>query len=430
MLGLFAIVLSIREAFLHGQGQQIQAKLERSAMDLQVSTQRVAALDTQRAELEREIEVASQAGGVGLWDWAVTTGAVKYSREWKRQLGYAEHEVADSFEEWERRVHPEDRDRALRAIQAFMATPEGELVQEFRLQHRDGTYRWILARGSMLRAADGTPIRVLGSHVDITERKNMELSLRESEARYRMLVDQLEHRVADRTAELTDAYRESRSFAYAVAHDLKAPLRAMDGFGHLLEQSAAPRLQSEERSYLERIRRGALQMSALIDGLLEYSRIEHRELRLAAADCRSCVDHAVRAMEAQIQVAGATVLNHVEPGEVYVDDQGLSLVLRNLLDNALKFRAPDRAPQIVISAYEEGDCRVVRIADNGIGFDPLYRAKIFDIFNRLHATGFEGTGIGLALVRKAVQRMHGRIWAESQPGVGSTFFVSLPIARV
>jgi len=429
MLAVFAVVLSLRESMLYVRGKRTHARLEQSAAELNRKTEQMHSLNAQRQELERRIEVTAQAGGVGLWEWEVGSPEVYYSPEWKRQLGYTEDEFPNTFDAWRERLHPDDLDRMLRTVAEFNADPRGEFVAEQRLRHRDGSYRWILVRGTAVFDADGKPHHMLGSHVDITDRKLIELSLRDSEARYRDLVDQLESRVAARTSELTDAYRESRNFAYAVAHDLKAPLRAIDGFGHLLDHSASPRLNAEEREYLKRVRRGAMQMSSLIDGLLDYSRLEHRELRFCAIECSELVEDILQSMEAVILASKASVTVSVAPGRVHADVEGLRIIVRNLLDNALKFSSPARPPRIDIGSYEEPGSIVLTIQDNGIGFDPQYRDKIFEIFNRLHASGYEGTGIGLALVRKSAQRMHGHVWADSSPDQGATFFVRLPAAN-
>jgi PAS domain S-box-containing protein len=428
MLGVFAIVLSLRESMLYVRGQRTHEQLEEATAQLTRKTEQMQALNTQREALERRIEVTAQAGGVGLWEWEVGSPEVYYSPEWKRQLGYSADEFPNTFDAWRERLHPDDRDRMQSAVADFIGNPQGEFIAEQRLLHRDGTYRWILVRGIAVFDAEGKPQTMLGSHVDITDRKLIELSLRESEARYRELVDQLETRVASRTSELTDAYRESRNFAYAVAHDLKAPLRAIDGFGHLLDHSASPRLNAEEREYLKRVRRGAVQMSSLIDGLLDYSRLEHRDLRFCAIECCDLIEDILQSMESVIHASKATVTVAVAPGRVRADVEGLRIIIRNLLDNALKFASPSRSPRVVIGSYEEPDAIVLTIQDNGIGFDPQYREKIFDIFNRLHASGYDGTGIGLALVRKSVQRMHGQVWAQSTPDQGATFFVRLPVA--
>jgi PAS domain S-box-containing protein len=430
LLAAFAVVLSLREVLLYSRGQQMQSRLEHVTAELARTTQQFEALDERRANLERQIEVTARAGGVGLWQWEIGSEVVHYSREWKHQLGYQEHEIEDTFDEWRSRLHPDDLERMTSVVAAFAANPEGEFTEEQRLRHRDGSYRWILSHGTAVRDMSGKAHRMLGSHIEITGRKMIELSLRESEARYRELVNELENRVAQRTSELTDAYRESRSFAYAVAHDLKAPLRAIDGFSHLLDSSASSRLSAEEQGYIKRVRYGAIHMASLIDGLLDYSRLEHRELRLCAIECRPFMQDMVNSLDPIIQAAKATVTITIEPRcWIDADTEGLRIVVRNLLDNALKFRSTVRPTRIEIGSYREADFIVLTIRDNGIGFDPQYRDKIFEIFNRLHASGYEGTGIGLALVRKAVQRMHGRIWAEAELEAGATFYVSLPIAH-
>jgi signal transduction histidine kinase len=213
-----------------------------------------------------------------------------------------------------------------------------------------------------------------------------------------------------------------------VAHDLKAPLRAINGFCALLEQSASSKLSDPERSYLDRARQGAVRMSALIDDLLDYSRLEHREQRLQPIDCRAFVRALIDSMSDRIREAGAQVTIELDATPIMADKEGLRIALTNLIENALKFSRKTEGPRIDISSSLEFGRYVLRVRDNGIGFDAAYRDKIFEIFNRLHASGYEGTGIGLALVRKAVQRMEGEVWAESAPGQGATFSLSLKLA--
>jgi signal transduction histidine kinase len=146
---------------------------------------------------------------------------------------------------------------------------------------------------------------------------------------------------------------------------------------------------------------------------------------VAATDCAEIVEGVLRTMADVLRQADAQVDVALCDVPVMADREGLAIVLRNLLENALKFSRAGTAPRIRIESTFEGETYLLKVHDNGIGFEPEYREKIFDIFQRLHASGYEGTGIGLALVRKAVQRMHGRVWAESVPGAGSTFFVRL-----
>jgi PAS domain S-box-containing protein len=424
----FAVILASREAWLYWQGQQLRFALDSSATALTRARERLYAVDGERRDLERAIDATARAGGVGLWEWQPESNVVRYSRQWKQQLGYDENEIPDLFESWSNRVHPADYARVMGVMEKFVRHPEGELTVEHRLRHRDGTYRWVLSQGSALLDSSGRLVRVMGSMVDITPFKELEQSLRESERRYRELADALECRVALRTRELSNAYRESRNFAHAVAHDLRAPLRAINGFCALLEQSAAGKLSDIERGYVERARQGAVHMSALIDGLLDYSRLEHREQRLQPVDCRAFVRALVDSMSERIREVGAQVHIDLDSTPVMADHEGLRIALTNLIENALKFSRESKPPRISIESSIEYGRYLLKVRDNGIGFDIAYRDKIFEIFNRLHASGYEGTGIGLALVRKAVQRMEGEVWAESTPGEGATFSVSLKLA--
>lgn len=424
----FAIILASREGWLYWRGQQLRSALDSSANALTRAHERLHAVDSQRGQLERVIDVTARAGSVGLWEWEPSSNSVRYSPQWKQQLGYADDELPNTFESWSDRVHPADDNRVKRIIDEFTRHPEGELVMEHRLRHRDGSYRWVLSKGSALLDSQGRPVRVMGSLVDITPFKELEQSLRDSERRYRELADKLECRVAQRTRELSDAYRESRNFAHAVAHDLKAPLRAINGFCALLDQSASTKLSDAERGYIDRARQGSMRMSALIDDLLDYSRLEHREQRLQPIDCRAFVRALVDSMSERIQEAGAQVQVEVDSRPVMADSEGLRIALSNLIENALKFSRQTGQPRISIESSIEYGRYLLKVRDNGIGFDVAYRDKIFEIFNRLHASGYEGTGIGLALVRKAVQRMEGEVWAESTPGAGATFSVSLKLA--
>lgn len=427
---VFAAILASREAWLYRRGQQLRSALDHSANALTRARERLYDVDTQRRDLERVIDVAARAGSVGLWEWEPASNVVRLSREYKRQLGYGAHELADEFDEWSKRLHPADYTRVMGELERFLRYPTEELISESRLRHRDGTYRWMLSRGSAVLDTEGRPVRVLGSLVDITQFKELERSLRESESRYRELADALECRVTQRTRELSDAYRESRSFAHAVAHDLKSPLRAINGFCALLDQSASEKLDDAEHGYLERARQGAIRMSALIDDLLDYSRLEHRTQRLRPIDCRAFVEELVASLSEQIAEARAEVHIELDRKSVMADGEGLRIALTNLIENALKFSRKTEQPRIVIESSIEYGRYLLKVRDNGIGFDAVYRDKIFEIFNRLHASGYEGNGIGLALVRKAVQRMEGEVWAEAVPGEGSTFFVSLRLAEV
>lgn len=222
--------------------------------------------DVERLSRSRDrFERIARAGNVGLWDWDLRTNEVFYSAEWKRQLGYAEEEIPNSFAEWESRVHPEDLAPTLAKVRALIASPAPGYAVEFRMRHKDGSYRWILAQADVLPDESGRPARMLGSHIDITGRKRAEESIRRLNA-------ELEQRVSERTAELTAANQELESFSYAVSHDLRAPLRALSGFSQALVEDYGAALPEGARGYLEQITRASRRMAELVDGLLILSR--------------------------------------------------------------------------------------------------------------------------------------------------------------
>jgi signal transduction histidine kinase len=251
--------------------------------------------------------------------------------------------------------------------------------------------------------------------------------LQASEARVRDLNVHLEERVADRTRQLQSAYEELEGFAYAVAHDLRAPLRTIDGFSHLLEDAMRPHADAQSSGYLARMRRGALKMAALIDDLLAYSRNERRTLSSQSISLDALVASIVAECSTEMQVRDVRLDLDVPPIDMNVDVEALTLVVRNLFHNALKFTRRAQPTRISIVARLDGDRVKLRIVDNGIGFDMQYHEQIFKLFHRLHRDDeYQGTGIGLALVRKALERMNGRVHAVSKPGEGATFAIELP----
>ncbi|HEY0684354.1 MAG TPA: ATP-binding protein [Steroidobacter sp.] len=253
------------------------------------------------------------------------------------------------------------------------------------------------------------------------------VELRHSEARYRELTTVLEQRVGERTTELKRAYEELEGFSYAVAHDLKAPLRAINGFAHLFEQELQGQLTDRAREHLSRIRNGSLKMSTLIDDLLSYSHIDRRGMQASVVSLPSLVDQVLSPYQDEVQRRGIVLTVVVEPMTVRVDASGLALALRNLVENALKYTRDTKSPRVAVVCRRKDGGVSLAVTDNGIGFDMQYHDHIFKLFQRLHRDDqYPGTGIGLALVRKAVERLGGRVYAQSKPGEGATFTIELP----
>jgi PAS domain S-box-containing protein len=237
----------------------------------------------------------------------------------------------------------------------------------------------------------------------------------------------MESRVAQRTLELDARNRELETFSYSVSHDLKAPLRGIDGYSRLLLRDHAERLDGDGRAFLENVRSAAQHMSRLIDDLLAYSRLERRVLKASRVSPRSIVDDLLAERRQDLEARRLVVGVNVPEVEIAADPQGLALALRNLLDNALKFTKESASPMVEIGGrIEDGKC-VLWVRDNGVGFDMRFHDRIFEIFQRLQrAEEYPGTGVGLAMVRKAMERMGGRAWAESAPAQGSTFYLEVP----
>ncbi|MBI5140834.1 MAG: hypothetical protein HZA20_01415 [Nitrospirae bacterium] len=225
---------------------------------------------------------------------------------------------------------------------------------------------------------------------------------------------------------LAVANKELEAFAYSVSHDLRAPLRNIDGFSKIILEEYESRLDDSGRHYLARIRYGTHRMSVLIDDMLKFSRVSRTELDVRQVSCNELVNDVLRDFVEEIKARNVS-LSVRELPDVICDYSMMRLVLSNLVANAIKYSRKTENPKIVIGYDEERGA--VFVKDNGIGFDMRYHDKIFQVFQRLHLPEeYDGTGIGLAIAKKAVDRHHGSIWAEAAPGEGASFFVSLPFA--
>lgn len=265
---------------------------------------------------------------------------------------------------------------------------------------------------------------------------NMQLRAK-TEARIHELTGQLEQKVADRTAQLEStvnrlqaANRELESFTYSASHDLRTPLRGIEGFSALLLEEHAAQLDAQGLEYLRRIQRATMHMSQLITDLLAYARLEQMTEHVAPVPMAPLVRDVLGTVQDALDERQARVVVDVPARlQAAADPRGLTMVLRNLIDNALKFTPADRTPEIRIEARTDNGLVHLQVADNGMGFDMKHHDRIFGMFQRLHRQDqIPGTGIGLAMVNKAVTRMGGHIRAESAPGQGARFHITLTAA--
>lgn len=319
-------------------------------------------------------------------------------------------------------THPEDREADGEAFQRVVRGESPSYRIEKRYLRKDGGETWVNVNMTVLRDAAGQPVRTMAAIEDISERKRAEEEIRRLNA-------ELEQRVVERTDRLDVANRELEAFSYSVSHDLRAPLRHIDGFAGLLLERCRADLTDQGRHYVDTIADSARQMGRLIDDLLQFSRNGRAEMHEAGVDMNRAVREALNTVANEW--AGRTiewVIGDLPP--VRGDGAMLRLVWTNLLGNAIKYtRAKPRA-RIEVAADEGPDETTFVVRDDGVGFDMRYAHKLFGVFQRLHSEAeFEGTGIGLATVRRIVSRHGGRTWAEAELGTGAAFYFTLPRSR-
>jgi light-regulated signal transduction histidine kinase (bacteriophytochrome) len=289
---------------------------------------------------------------------------------------------------------------------------------ELETVNKEGNKGWIWARGELVRDPDGVPLRIQGVVMDITERKRAEEEITR-------LNKELEKRVVERTEQLEAANKELEAFSYSVSHDLRGPLRAINGFSQILEEDYIEKLDEEGRRLLGVIRYNANRMGKLIDDILKFSRTGRFEMNFSVIDMEKLAHEAYSEListaknEVKIEI-GQLPVSHGDRAMIYQ-------VFINLLSNAIKFTSGKEKAQVEIGSDEGENETVYFIKDNGVGFDMQYVDKLFGVFERLHSVEeFEGTGIGLALVKRIVNRHGGRVWAEGKINEGATIYFTLP----
>jgi len=352
---------------------------------------------------EARLNIALEAGGMGAWEWHIEQSKVTWSPQLEAIHGLPTGTFGGTLEDFQRDMHPDDRARVLKTIEAAVQSGEDYWV-EYRFARPDGSIGWLEARGRLMSA----PLRMIGICQDISDRKETEQAL-ENQA------DLLSRSNAD-----------LREFAYIASHDLQEPLRNVSTFTQLLERRYKGQLDSEAETFIKYIVNSTIRMTQLIRDLLAYSQVIHSDDASAGeVPLRESVEWALDNLRSSIEESGAMVETDPLPA-LRCDKSQIAQVFQNLISNAIKYRSA-AAPRIHISSQQDETGWVVAVRDNGIGIAPEYHDKIFGVFRRLHGTDYSGTGIGLAICKKIVEKHRGRIWVESEAGVGSVFKFSIPV---
>jgi signal transduction histidine kinase len=260
---------------------------------------------------------------------------------------------------------------------------------------------------------------------EIGERKQAEEALHRAQAQLSAHAGELEGQVSERTSELTTTNQQLEAFVYSIAHDLRAPLRSMQGFSAMLVEEAGAALSDAGKDYADRINKSAQFMDAMLKDLLAFSRIGQQRVELTPVNLEAVVESVLSRLEKDIQEKNARAESSGPWPVVLAHEPTLIQVLFNLASNALKFVVPDVPPLIRLRAEERAEVIRVWVEDNGIGIAPDHHDQIFRLFTRLRGEKYQGTGIGLAIVQKGVERMGGRVGVESAPGQGSRFWFEL-----
>jgi PAS domain S-box-containing protein len=363
-------------------------------------------------ESEERFRNMADAAPVLIWTADTDSQSTYFNRPWLEFTGRTlEQELGEG---WREGIHPEDDERC-RRIRAEAYAKRVPFRKEFRLRRHDGQYRWIIDHGVPRFAADGSFIGYIGSGIDVTQERELK--------------DELERRVKERTMQLEMMVREMEGFTYSVSHDMRTPIRNIVVNSRMILEDLGDKLEGQSRKDLEELATSAQYMAQLIEDLLRYARLGQvaiKEDEVDLSDLARTVSAQVLHSRPECSESNVTI----QPGlTARGDAEQFRMLLENLFDNSCKYRQADRPLEIEFGAKPSAQGPVFFVRDNGIGFDMSYSGRLFIPFERLHrSSDYPGTGIGLANVKRIVERHGGRVWAEASPNKGATFHFTLPRA--
>jgi PAS domain S-box-containing protein len=387
--------------------------------------------EQQLRQSEQRLRLALSSAAMGFYERDARTNQAIYDAQCRSILGLPEG--ASDLEAFGALLHPEDRLRVLTAAQRALDPAVREVAsEEFRIIQPDGKTGWVSASGRVLfddSVRPPQPATLMGVVQDITQRKLAEEELKQTQKRLARSNEELEHTVAERTAKLREMIGELEHMSYSIVHDMRAPLRAMISFGEILRSESGQSLNDHGRELLQRIISSASRMDLLITDALNYSKAVRRDLPLSAVDPERLLQGMLKSYP-QFHLSQAEIRLEGHFPSVLANEAGLVQCCSNLLNNAVKFVGPGKRPRVRIWAESRASRARLWFEDNGPGIPRESQRQLFGMFQRLHGGEYEGTGIGLALVRKIMDRMGGKVGVESEPGKGSRFWLELRRAEL
>jgi PAS domain S-box-containing protein len=336
--------------------------------------------------------------------------------------GYSEEELLQMT--LRQITYPEDSEWDTKTFRKMVDGKSADQAFEKRYICKGGRVMWVNVAAALIRDKEGRPWRTTSVIQDVTARRRAEEALELAQQKLSQHAGDLEEQVAERTAKLTETIESLEAFCYSIAHDLRTPIRAMQGYAAVLLEDYP--LSESGKDYAARIAQASVRMDQLVQDLLAYGRLTHEQIHRELLNLETVVDDVISKLADEIGTKQAQIYILRPLPDVFGHPAILEQVLVNLLRNAMKFVSPGTPPRIYIRAEDMGKTVRLCIDDNGIGIEPQYQHKVFKVFERLHCTEeYPGTGIGLAIVKKAVERLGGRVGIESQPGRGSCFWLEL-----
>ena len=379
----------------------LQNKLDKMTHDLQESNTR--------------FELVLKATSDAIWDFNVSNGQVYRSNNFEKLFGHNVNKDTSNIDFWINHVHPEDRNQVETEFFKIQKSNEEYWEYAFRFKKKNGEYAYVLDKGIIIRDQKGKPVRMIGATKDITKRKKSELEL-----------IKVSNQLAERARQLEISNTELEQFAYCASHDLQEPLRMITGFLNQLETKYNHVLDEKAKKYIYYASDGAKRMRQIILNLLEYSRIGNYDEKIEEIEIDQVLKNIEILYRRIIKEKDASITWDQMP-TLKIEKTPVHQLFQNLISNAIKYHKPGEKPELKINHIEDEQDWIFSVSDNGIGIEPEYLERIFILFQKLHPKDlYDGSGMGLAICKKILEKYDGKIWVKSNFGEGSTFYFSLP----